>query len=373
MGENSKIQWTDHTFNPWRGCTHATLADGTAHPGCEHCYAETMSKRNPQALGKWGRDGVRVVGAPAYWKLPLKWNAAAEKEVVRKRVFCASLADVFEDWPTLLNDHRGCILSSCRECGKIFAKGADPACECHPREHDICRLADVRLKLFRLIDATPWLDWLLLTKRPGNIRRMLMPWLRDRMGAGRESPDDAWKQGLPLNNVWLLTSVSDQATADALVPELLRCRHLVPVLGLSAEPLLGPINLQRTNVIWFDKTDGAPVEYIGNALNGHIPFNRSGHPDSSLVGAHLDLIIAGGESGGHARPMQPEWARSLRDQCQSAGTAFFFKQWGEWRPPEIGEDVYGAIPRLSKVGKSRAGRLLDGVEHNGMPEPARAH
>ncbi len=129
MGEGSKIQWTHHTFNPWRGCTHVS-------PGCEHCYAEALSKRNPAQLGTWGAGGTRVVASEAYWKQPERWNRAAEAAGERHRVFCASLADVFEDRPELVE----------------------------PRE-----------RLWRLIVATPHLDWLLLTKRPENIARLLGP------------------------------------------------------------------------------------------------------------------------------------------------------------------------------------------------------
>src|SRR5262245_49606753 len=118
--ENSKIQWTDHTFNVWRGCEKVS-------PGCAHCYAETMSRRNPAVLGEWGKHGTRVIASEAMWREPLKWDRQARAAGVRKRVFCASLADVFEDRPELVA----------------------------PRE-----------RLFRLIEDTPNLDWQLLTKRP---------------------------------------------------------------------------------------------------------------------------------------------------------------------------------------------------------------
>jgi protein gp37 len=127
MGANSKIQWTNHTFNPWRGCSKVSA-------GCQHCYAEAMSRRNPAVLGEWGPKGTRVVAAEAMWRQPLKWDRDAQAAGVRARVFCASLADVFED-------------------------RAD--------------LETPRHELLRLIDSTRSLDWLLLTKRPENVLRLI--------------------------------------------------------------------------------------------------------------------------------------------------------------------------------------------------------
>src|SRR4051794_38669367 len=95
MATETKIQWTHHTFNPWRGCQKVS-------PGCAHCYAEQLSLRNPKVLGEWGPDGKRVIASESYWRLPLKWNRDAHKAGERRRVFCASLADVFEDRPELV-------------------------------------------------------------------------------------------------------------------------------------------------------------------------------------------------------------------------------------------------------------------------------
>lgn len=320
MAENSSIEWTDHTFNSWIGCTKV-------HAGCANCYAEAdFDKRRGKA--KWGPNGTRVATSPANWAKPLKWNRDAAchesfdcnagdhsdacPQNVRPRVFCASLADVFEDWREFLLDHHGDV------------DGRD--------------MDDLRRELFGLIDQTPNLDWLLLTKRPENIMRMLY-------GGRRE-------------NIWLLTSVSDQATADAMIPALFEARDYSPVLGLSCEPLLGPIDL---------------TPYLG----------RGG----------IDWVIAGGESGPNARPSSPVWYRHLCDQCEGAGVPFFFKQWGEWGSI-LGHDLddwtrrtdatLGAItpagkfiPKgralmgdgdiMARFGKKLAGRLLDGVEHNGIP------
>ena len=256
MAQDSKIQWTHHTFNPWRGCTKVS-------PGCEHCYAETMSKRNPSVLGEWGPNGKRVIAAESYWRQPLAWDRAAAKAWERHRVFCASLADVFEDRKEL---HRP------------------------------------RLRLFRLIEATPNLDWLLLTKRPENV----MPALKQAAMLDDSEFVTAWyfRSRVP-HNVWLGVSVEDQQRADERIPLLLQTPAAVRFL--SCEPLLGPISLR--NVPGLNKLPAV------HAAEGR------GH-------AGIDWVIVGGESGPGSRPFQVEWARSLRDQCKAAGVPFFLKQLG---------------------------------------------
>lgn len=358
MGQNSKIEWTDHTFNPWRGCAHRALADGSVHPGCEHCYAESMAKRFPDNLGQWGAEGTRVMAPESMWRQVLGWNRKAEAAGQRARVFCASIADVFEDWDGDILDSKGRRIW-------IDEKGPGPS-YCYPGYPELgggfdgdrpLRIADVRAKLFRLITATPWLDWQLLTKRPGNVVGMwpleLIPGTSGLWGQQKR------------RNVWLGTSVSNQRTADELVPQLLQARDLAPVLFLSAEPLLGAIDLG--------------IGELG--IKSQIPNPKS----------QIDWLIVGGESGQQARPMHPEWARSLRDQCQAAGVPFFFKQWGEWRPADHGGgttssgDISTAVRRgvarpiegqinqyLWRVGKHAAGRLLDGREWNEFPQSREA-
>jgi protein gp37 len=160
----SKIEWTDYTFNPWRGCTKVS-------DGCKNCYAETWSKRNPSTLGIWGDHGTRVIASESYWNQPHKWNREAAATNTRRKVFCASLADVFEDRP---------------------------------------ELHEPRVRLFNLMEATPHLDWLLLTKRPAFAREWLF-------GACH---DDRFIEHLP--NFWLGTSVENQTTADERIPLLLQ-------------------------------------------------------------------------------------------------------------------------------------------------------
>ncbi|SCB10189.1 phage Gp37/Gp68 family protein [Cupriavidus alkaliphilus] len=286
MSEYSKIEWTDHTFNPWEGCQKVG-------PGCDHCYAETRNARFGGGTPvNWGPGAPRRRTSPANWRKPLAWNRDAgvfyAQHRRRQRVFCASLADVFDN-------------------------AVDPAW---------------RADLFDLIMATPNLDWLLLTKRIGNVASMLV-------GPGMPGR-------LP-SNVWLGATIVNQAEADRDIPKLLATPAAVRFL--SMEPLLEEVTVFSV--------DG-PIDV----------------PDGDASPLHW--VIVGGESGPGARPMHPDWARSLRDQCAAAGVPFLFKQWGEWgsvsEVPGPGEHFHfrdGATVR--RLGKKTAGRLLDGVRHDGFP------
>jgi len=338
MAADTRIEWCHATFNPWRGCTKVSQ-------GCKHCYAETMSGRNPRTLGEWGPRGTRVIAAESYWRQPVKWNAEAQAAGERRRVFCASLADVFESADTMPPDAWGPVEVA-------------------------------RERLFHLIEQTPALDWLLLTKRPENIPYMAPPWW--------------YQEGWPAN-VWIGTSVENQEAADERIPYLLR----VParVRFLSCEPLLGPLDLSSYLVPqWYSEDRPAP--------------KGIGFPETvqaARLRPRVDWVIVGGESGPKARPMHPNWAVSLRDQCMIAGVAFHFKQWGEYRlwsekadglhlgewvivkpngaihygwkgftnpnPAHVATAPQGSVC-LARVGKKAAGRLLDGQEHNAVPAPA---
>jgi protein gp37 len=220
MGESTKIEWCDHTFNPWIGCTAVS-------PACDHCYAESLARRYGWA--KWGKGAPRKLTSDANWRKPLAWDRAAEKAGVRRRVFCASLADVFD-----------------------------------------AEIPDAwRLKLMQLIWSTPNLDWLVLSKRPQVGKKFFE------------------HQAMPAN-VWLGTTVEDQKMANLRIPILLSIPARVRFL--SCEPLLSDIQLR--------------TEWL----------------------MRLDWIIAGSESGHGARPCDLDWVRSLRDQCQTAGVHFFWKQ-----------------------------------------------
>ena len=287
MGADSSIEWTDATFNPWMGCTKVSAA-------CKHCYAETMMDHRYGKV-KWGPKGSRVRTSAANWRKPLMWNRKAKSEGRRMRVFCASLADVFEGADTM------------------------PAESWPVVEH-------ARADLWALIESTPWLDWLLLTKRPENVRMMVpMRWTE---------PDVPTRDGRVLlsgwpANVWIGTTVEDQAAADERIPHLLR----VPakVRFLSCEPLLGPVALNRATVI-DPNPISEPVEYV---------------PPLAL----LSWVICGAESLNkrEGRKMELSWVRSLRDQCADAGVQFFLKQAG------VG-------------GRVLAEPLLDGRRWSGVPQ-----
>lgn len=260
MGAESKIQWTHHTFNPWRGCTHVS-------PGCTNCYAEALSKRNPAQLGTWGAGGSRVVAADAYWRQPKKWDRAAAQAGERHRVFCASLADVFEDRPELVE----------------------------PRD-----------RLFHLIYDTPHLDWLLLTKRPAEAREFLTGFY-DRS----EEAESAGYYGAaaqpwpPAPNLWLGTTVEDQRRADERIPVLLDTPAAVRFL--SMEPLLEEVTFR-----W--------RPWIGLSRE-----HKTGHLDALR---EIDWLIVGGESGPGARPFDLGWARQVVAQGRGAGVPVFVKQLG---------------------------------------------
>ncbi len=257
MGASTKIAWCDMTFNPWIGCQKVSA-------GCAHCYAETWAKR--WGRSNWGPAGTRQ--QTANWGDLFKWNREALREGVRRRVFCGSLCDVFEDHPT------------CNE---------------------------LRPSLWRVIRECRALDWLLLTKRPENIVRMLPPGF-----TAAKAP-----------HVWFGASVENQAMADLRVPQLLA----VPAAGrfLSCEPLLGPIDLGYRGA--------------GGPARGWL---RRQHGAAGSLPHQVDWVIVGGESGAGFRPMALEWARSLREQCAAAGAAFFFKQ-GSGIRSGMHEDLLGDV------------------------------
>ena len=269
MGQDSKIEWTHHTFNPWRGCTKVS-------PGCTNCYAEMLSHRNPKVLGVWGDKGTRVVASDSMWREPLKWDREAKEAGERRRVFCASLADVFED-----------------------------------REE----LDEPRFRLLRLIASTTNLDWLLLTKRPDRIEPILKRIPSPLPGF---TAWDDWCQEIA-DKVWLGTSVEDQQRADERIPALLQVPAAVRFL--SAEPLLGPIDLSR--FLGFQHEDEIGIENRDQSLprEMRVPFH-----DPWVRG--IDWAIIGGESGSNARPCDVAWIRSIRDQCRAARVPVFIKQMG---------------------------------------------
>lgn len=344
MSENSAIEWTTHTFNPWWGCSRVS-------PACRFCYADRDAQRYGHQV--WRRHGPRRMLSEQNWARPLKWDRDAERAGVPAKVFCASMADVFEDHPDV---------------------------------------AEPRERLWELIDATPHLIWQLLTKRPENIAQMV-PW-------GRSE----WP-----SSIWIGASAENQRYADTRIPLLLD----VPakVRFLSCEPLLGPVDLTR----WMPagiarwQCSGCRNFYSGPWREECPGCGRrgywcgshagNGHPN----GQPLSWIISGGESGPKARLSHPDWFRALRDQCQAAGVAYFFKQWGEWGPrygetwtvgdawrtpqrhrwinPADGHTKpFGEFTgtddldwaRMFRVGKKAAGRELDGRVWDQFPHAVEA-
>lgn len=298
MGERTGVSWCDHTFNPWWGCTKKSSA-------CAHCYAEKMAHRFGT---EWGPKAERRFFGDAHWSKPLVWAEKAKKKGVRRRVFCASMADVFEN-------------------------------------HEDVRMWQARERLWDLIEKTSdSLDWLLLTKRPANIRQMVR--------AG-------WLCGNWPANAWVGITAENQACYDGRIRYLMNVP--APVRFLSCEPLLGKVTILD----------------------------------------QVDWVIAGGESGPKARPMHPDWVAWIKIQCDALKIPFHFKQWGAWAPGHTYDFYPESSPlwhvklngemswiagdlespsnwstnfestdyAMEMVGKKKAGSLLYGREWKQFPAP----
>lgn len=310
MAENSSISWCRHTWNPWIGCTKIS-------PACDGCYAEhLMDTRLHRA--RWGNH-PRILTGPDTWDAPYRWNRAAEKAGDRPFVFCASLADIFDN-----------------QVPPEWRKNA-----------------------FDVMRETPLLVYLLLTKRPQNIVEMAK-------AAG----------GLPANAA-IGTTIEDQKRADTNVPHLLMAKSsLNPLFAfVSCEPLLGPIDLRK---ITFERDE---VTYRIDALDplgvrSATFWSRRAVEDIPLLRIRLDWVITGGETdqGDHkARPSHPDWFRSLRDQCAAADVPFHHKQNGEWvsvlETPGVGPHfTFGDGATVRRIGKKLAGRTIDWLTHDAFPE-----
>jgi protein gp37 len=257
VAEHTRIAWADGTFNSWWGCTRITKA-------CKNCYAEAQSRRFGESV--WGDNAPRRFFGDKHWNEPIRWNRKAEKEGVQRRIFAGSMCDVFEDRRDL-----------------FFP----------------------RMRLFRLVEDTPFLTWMFCTKRPQNYHRLLpASWL-----------------GGPRPNVWLLATASDQDEFDTAANELIRVPAMVR--GISVEPMLGPISraqqwMQRG---WFRSPCPAHTKRFELECVDCIR-----QPTQDLP--RINWVVVGGESGPGARPVQSSWVRALRDQCADTRTAFFFKQMG---------------------------------------------
>jgi protein gp37 len=354
MSDKSAIEWTDATWNPIVGCSIVS-------PGCTNCYAMKMAARI-QKMNRTGGSGSDYINhydgttqeskAGAVWtgkvalapdklfQRPLSWQRG-------RRIFVNSMGDLFHE--------------------SIPDEWVDQA--------------------FAMMAMAEWHTFQVLTKRAERMRDYLSRAQRAGLNGGK-----------PLANVWVGVSCERQKEAD----ERIRLLEQTPaaVRFVSLEPLLGPIDLSRCGSHY---TGSGPLHLWKTGLPG----NGGWRKQFSEPPPEIDWVIVGGESGSNARPMNPEWARSLRDQSKAAGVAFFFKQWGEFLP--VGEHLpgfgkihgatavkpgrmklhYAGTPKQApkhafaekgvaftatadgrltfRVGKKRAGRLLDGVEHNGFP------
>jgi len=307
VGEKTGIQWTDATVNFWWGCTKVG-------PGCDHCYAETQAKRFGGEHWGVGVPRRKIKGAVALLhRLDNDYSEWAADSCcwphlnipLKRRVFIQSMSDLFDlevpiEW---------------------FAEAWD------------------------VIERCNRITIQIVTKRVSAIEKRLAT-------IGRTT----WPK-----HAGLIISVTNQDEADRDVPRLLALKEKlgIPWAGLSCEPLLGPIDLTPKA----DATYRLLSEWYGP--DGFDPTGSQPRRDR-LEGCFpkIDWVIVGGESGSHARPMHPQWARDLRDRCMAAGVPFFFKQWGEWKPGDgdcVGQQSY-------RVGKKAAGRLLDGREWNEIPE-----
>lgn len=325
MAESTKIEWTDATVNFWWGCTKVG-------PGCDHCYAEAWAQRFDESLWGAGVPRRKVKSAmPTLAKLHRGADRWEAKHGRRRRVFLQSMSDLFDkevpdEW---------------------FAEA------------------------WTGISMASRLELQIVTKRISFVEKRLA--------------DRTWPQ-----HAGLIISVVNQEEADRDIPRLLdlKARLSIPWVGLSMEPLLGPVDLRD-----FTHPVGVGSKPASSGFAGDFLAPASIRPG-------LDWVIVGGESGPGARPMHPDWARSLRDQCAAAGVPFLFKQWGDWLPvidrerddPDWRRDYSNEYADrgntkwlnlaggcgfhgerfhvMRRIGKKDAGRFLDGVEHNGFPQVA---
>ena len=346
---SSKIEWTGETWNPLRGCSRVSA-------GCDHCYAEGIAARF-SGPGRAFEGVAKMVHGKPHWTGKIALLPDKLSEPLRRRkpttYFVNSMSDLYhEGVPFEFIDQVFAVMAlSPQHTFQILTKRPERMAEYCSAEStggmdggEPLKMYDAHLRVARAARA--------LINRMARKMPTGLPW--------------------PLPNVWLGVSVEDQATADERIPHLLRTPAAVRFV--SYEPALGPVdftNLDPTG------TQSEMEAHGWSALWKDNPIGR----------AWLDWIICGGESGPGARPMHPDWPRSVRDQCDEAGVPFFFKQHGAWAPLEAfgwnRDNTDREIARMTAsqvgrwhaetdtylVGKKRAGRKLDGEEHNGMPEP----
>lgn len=345
---DTNIEWADRVWNPTTGCDRVS-------PGCDHCYALTMAKRlKGMGAAKYQRDGDPRTSGPGFAAThhsetvgdPLRWRKPA-------RVFVNSMSDLFHD--DIPDGFIAAVWATMTRC--------------------------------------PQHTFMVLTKRHARMRSLLSSEAFEAEVFDRCEGEHYGYFGLPLPNVWLGVSAENQQWADIRIPALLETPAAVRFV--SAEPLLGYIDLFGDV-----ENPGPAIVRTGVQTRPDGPWGPAEYDYDDQVG--IDWVIAGGESGPGARPMHPNWARGLRDQCQTAGVAFLFKQRGEWTWNEAGEFrmptkpftdrvavMHGAgmmamtkgnafnpferghphwVTRIERVGKARAGRELDGRTWDEFPE-----
>lgn len=346
MADKSKIEWTDASWNIITGCS-------VVSPGCTNCYAMRLSgtrlRNHPSREGltqdsKKGPVWNGQVRFNEQWlDQPLRWKRP-------RRIFVCAHGDLFhESVPDEWLIRVFAVMETCREhIFQVLTKRPERAAEFIPRASQAVRTMCIN-------------------------------------GVSR-----GYRSGLiwPLPNVWIGTSVEDQKRADERIPHLLATPAVVR--WVSYEPALGPLKLRPLRVRDYKYGEDRPASLY--ALDGKYQL-----PDCHFSEDHprIDWVVCGGESGPNARSMHPDWARSVRDQCQGAGVAFFFKQWGAWAPVDgaagvgkLGKTYRDCLtwspdgrfkflktiraapeagPTMCRVGKKAAGRVLDGREWNEYP------
>lgn len=342
MAEHSKIEWTDATWNPITGC-------GIVSPGCTNCYAMRLSgtrlQHHPSRAGL-----TRKTKAGPVWTGNVRFNAQWLNQPLRwrnpRRIFVCAHGDLFhESVPDAWIDRVFAVMALCpQHTFQVLTKRS-----ARMRYYFGTRAGDWQAVLS---DANPAAT-LAITKN--DVERAL--------GRAQKFSYDPATPAWPFPNIWLGVSVEDQKRANERIPDLL----ITPASKrfVSCEPLLGAIDLCEI------ETPDSDGPWLSDALaGGHHFIDNLGHQVSGDGPSWhtLDWVIVGGESGPSARPMHPDWARSIRDQCQDADVPFFFKQWGEWAPGES-LSAMNMLDRaiMRRVGKRAAGAMLDGREWREMP------
>lgn len=348
MGKVTGITWTDHTFNGVIGCTKVS-------PACTHCYAETASPvavNRRHGLELWGPQAQRRSASEAMWQDLDRWDAVIRPGDHRRLVFCYSLGDVFEDNNSHMINHKGehlyvdtveyklrrPNLKNWRQPREIIFTPTPSTEALVPVTHDV-----IRKRLFNRIEQYKGLIFLLLTKRPENVLKMVpLEW-------GTRWPD----------NAWIGTTAENQEYADERVQHLIQIP--APVRFLSVEPMLGPVSYREA-------LHGGPMVIERNS-----DYRR-----------YIQWVIVGGESRKDgktrdARIMQLEWVQRLRDECQADGIPYFFKQWGDYIPfnqiPDGYEDASDMSHTCTRIGDNdyyclgndNNGDRLDGQQYRQFP------